>query len=159
MKLAAIMTLGLGLIVAGCSSGGSLAGSDSFDQRYVGAWRVVSPDDASTFSDYDFSDIGKLTQLRAVVQGETVDPMQGVSTVTGIAGGVCVFAESWYNDGSSSMVVGSNCTDGVARPIELVFAADELGVSKVTVQAVDGQTDWMRPAAWQFEHCSEHPCN
>jgi hypothetical protein len=159
MKLTAIMTLGLGLVVAGCNSGGSLTGADSFDQRYVGAWRVVSPDDPTTFSDYDFSDVGKLTQLRAVVHGATVDPMQGVSTVTGVAGDVCVFAESWYNNGSSSMVVGSDCSDGVARQVELLFAADELGVSKVTVQAVDGKTDWMRPAAWQFEHCTEHPCN
>jgi hypothetical protein len=163
MKLAAIMTLGLGLVLTGCSSGGTPAATDTFDQRYVGAWRVVSPEDPTTFSDYDFSDAGKLTQLGAVVHGAIVDPMQGVSTVTGVAGSVCVFAATWYNDSSSSMVVGGDCSDGVARQVDLAFVADteaaDRGVSQVTVKAVDGKTDWMRPAAWQFEHCSEHPCN
>jgi hypothetical protein len=159
MKLTAVMTLGLGLALAGCSSGGSLSGEDPFDAHYVGAWRVVSPDDAKTFSDYDFSDVGKLTQLLAVVNDESVDPMQGVSTVNGVDGNVCVFAESWRSEGTGAMVVGSSCTDGVPREITLAFLTDGLGLSKVTVQSVDGKADWMRPASWQFEHCSEHPCN
>jgi hypothetical protein len=155
----ALLILSLASLGA-CSSGGSLSTSDTFDARYVGAWRVLSPDDATTFSDYDFSDAGKLTLLRSVAHDVAVDPMQGASTVVGAAsGGVCFFAASWFSTSETSLSVGSQCTDGVARQVALAFSADTDGVSRVSVQSVDGQADWMRPAAWQFQHCDEHPCD
>jgi hypothetical protein len=157
-RSALLILLGLGLGAA-CEGGGSLTAGDTFDPRYVGAWRVTAADDATTFSDYDFSDAGKLTLLRSVVHDQNVDPMQSVSTVSGVTGGVCVFDQTWFSDGGIAVTVGSSCTDGVVRQVALDFAADLAGISKVTVQSVDGQAGWMRPASWQFQHCNEHACD
>ena len=145
---------------AACSAGGSLSTSDTYAASYVGAWRISAPGDPTTFSDYDFSDAGKLTLLRSVAHDVEVDPMQGASTVVSAASaGVCVFADSWLSTTGSTLAVGSDCTDGVGRQIALAFEAAAGGLSHVTAQSVDGQVDWMRPTAWQFQHCDEHPCD
>jgi hypothetical protein len=137
-----------------------LPASNSFAQRFVGAWRIALIEGDPAFSDFVFSGDGKLTHLLSVANGQPVSPMQGAGMVRCPGEGTvpaCAFGPSWYSRGVDTLVIDGACTDQVARDIELQFS-DETRTAAVTVLSVGGEAGWSQRAAWRFEKCDLHPC-
>ncbi|MEO6950272.1 MAG: hypothetical protein ABI321_00560 [Polyangia bacterium] len=144
----------------GCDAGASLPANDSYAQRYVGSWRATASNDATSFSDYVFQGGGTLTTLRSVIEGNTVAPMQGAGLVHNTKTGVsCAFGTDWYSADASTVLVGGECTDGIARDITLDFGNGTTALSQVTVRAVAGEVSWMEPVGWSFRRCDLHACD
>lgn len=158
MTRTALVFAALFPVAAGCTGAGTLPATDSYSLSYVGSWRATA--DSASFSDYVFGKAGTLATLRAVVGGVTVDPMQGAGLVHNASTGVsCAFGPDWYSADATTVIVGGECTDAVARDITLDFGNATSKLSQVTVRAVDGEASWMEPIGWSFRRCDLHACD
>ena len=150
--------LGGSALASGCMAQ-PLPGDDGFTQRFAGSWRITRADDAQIFSDYVLSADGKLTHLRPVIAGQTVEPSLGAGVVVSDGNMACVFGSSWRAASSSVLVFDGACADQSERDIALSFTdAENLRAGPKAVHTADDMMDWMRPTAWSFEKCDARAC-
>lgn len=151
--------LGGSALASGCMAQ-PLPADEAFTARFAGTWRITRADDPQIFSDYVLSTDGRLTHLRSVVAGLTVEAGRGAGVVESDSHMACVFGSAWRAASSSVLVVDGACADQTERDIALSFVdAANLRTGPKSVHTADEMMDWMRPTAWQFEKCDARACN
>lgn len=155
------------LVVAGCTDVVGGGPSDppaeprEHDLRFVGLWAVEQPFHAAyEITYYDFGSDGALHP----VVSDPADCLGHLSEhcVTGsVARGEtsCVFGSEWFSRGSSKLVIIGDCSDDVAREIEIEMAADassnsSWGGAGGTLVSVGGASGWIHDNwDWAFRKC------
>jgi hypothetical protein len=127
---------------------------ESRDTRFVGTWVLEDPNlDSIHAQAWTFAADGTMSLVDQINSGPDLGAMEHGSTS-------CHFGETWSSEGSTTLKLTVNCTDGRSRTAALAFPEDASKNSQIVqiqIVDVDGESGWARPqwSDWQLSKCTD----
>lgn len=143
-------------LTAGCSAAGPAPGEPGQAERFVGRWFVEETEPHALYSASTYA-FGVEGELALVWNADLVPEPHGYVRSPDLSIR-CPFGDAWHAADDQRLVIASDCSDGVARDIELVFASDaasnQVGAT-VVIDRVGGEPGWAPPQwGWSFRKCA-----
>jgi hypothetical protein len=140
------------LIILGMSA--TVGMNTTHHPNFVGLWRVDQPTHALYEATlYDFRPEGELIMVETLtLGGQDADYVTGTVARADV---VCRFGSQWHSLSESRLVIQGDCSDDVAREIELNFTR-VLGTETFDAQviSVGGEVGWSHQDwAWSWARC------
>jgi hypothetical protein len=145
--------LAMALLCAACGA----EVEDERTERFVGFWFVeeTEPHALYSASSYELSAVGEVAL--AWDAGYYGSPHGQVRSADGQL--ACQFGERWRSEGTETLIVDGDCSDGHAREIVLAFTnppATNAEGADVEIVSVGGEGGWRPPVwGWSFTWCAE----